>query len=641
MENSTMPRHRTMRHPKPSSRRLRVFAVDPSLKTELVTAEVNCVEASVPWEDFPPGMPQDIPCNRKYGPAPGPVGEYIEVIDYDPASGLFYEPIDLNHPFLLEQHGLEPSDGNPQFHQQMVYAVSMKTIRSFERALGRPVMWAPLERENGELGFVQRLRLYPHAFRDANAYYLPSKKAILFGYFPATRKPSGRHLPGGIVFSCLSQDIIVHELSHALLDGLHRRFIEDSNPDVLAFHEAFADIIALFQHFTYPEIVKFEIGRNRGDVQISGLLAKLAHQFGRAIGRAEALRSAIGKPPDPQALENTFEPHARGAILVAAVFDAFITIFNARKADLIRIATSGSGLLGESALHPDLVNRLSEEASKAAAHVLNICIRALDYVPPVDITFGDFLRALITADYDLVPDDARNYRVAFIEAFRRRGIYPGGVRSLSEENLIWDSPLKWGLDRSKFTFVDALRNMVADWDIQADRENLFDKLKDAAKETKKIFQQTWTYKSNFVKGLNINGDVHNLEVHSIRPVRRVGPDGDLLTDLLVEITQQRPGFFQKDKAFGSLSTADWDGEQDFWFRGGVTILIDMKTTQVRYCIYKDIDSADRYARQRQYLQTGTPVGRLRTAYFARQGGSAGADRTFAMLHRRKGSEVLP
>ena len=43
----------------------------------------------------------------------------------------------------LAQDGLEPSESNPQFHQQMVYAVAMNTIQSFERALGRRVMWAP------------------------------------------------------------------------------------------------------------------------------------------------------------------------------------------------------------------------------------------------------------------------------------------------------------------------------------------------------------------------------------------------------------------------------------------------------------------------------------------------------------------
>src|ERR1035437_2433027 len=84
---------------------------------------------------------------------------------------------------------------------------------------------------------------------------------------------------------------------------------------------------------------------------------------------------------------------------------------------------------------------MAKEASIAADHVLTTCIRALDYCPPVALTFGDYLRALITADTDIVPDDDLGYRVAFIEAFQRRGIYPQDVRNLSVESLCWKPPL--------------------------------------------------------------------------------------------------------------------------------------------------------------------------------------------------------
>ena len=66
-----------------------------------------------------------------------------------------------------------------------------------------------------------------------------------------------------------------------------------------------------------------------------------------------------------------------------------------------------------------------------------MCIRAFEYLPPVDITFGDYLRALVTADYDLVADAGIGQREAMIEAFRRRGIYPAGVVSLAEDSLRW------------------------------------------------------------------------------------------------------------------------------------------------------------------------------------------------------------
>src|SRR5439155_18716267 len=160
--------------------------------------------------------------------------------------------------------------------------------------------------------YVEKLRIYPHAVRQANAYYNPDKKALLFGYFPASDDISGRGLPGGTVFSCLSHDIIAHETTHAIVDGLQQRFLEPSNPDVLAFHEAFADIVALFQHFTFPEVLRHQIARTRGDMHAQNTLGELAGQVGTAIGKYGGLRNAIGKlneqnqweplKPDPDAL---------------------------------------------------------------------------------------------------------------------------------------------------------------------------------------------------------------------------------------------------------------------------------------------------------------------------------------------------
>ena len=418
--------------PAPNVRPLRGYSFDPSLSVQLDTALVNEAVFKVRWE-------KEL--------EKGPVGDYLEIVDFDPASHCFYAPVDLNDPYILAQDGLMPSESNPQFHQQMAYAVELTTIQNFEKALGRRALWSSY-RDKEEKEFLQRLRIYPHALRQANAYYSPTKKALLFGYFPASSGAPGDHVPNGVVFTCLSHAIIAHETTHALLDGMHRRFIENSHRDTLAFHEAFADIVALFQHFSFPAVLRQQIAKTKGDLASQSLLGQLAQQFGRAIGQYGALRDAIGefnveenkwqpRQPNPNDYQTVVEPHERGAILVAAVFEAFLSIYKCRVADLLRIASNGTGILTPGELHPDLVNRLADEAAKSAQQVLNMCIRALDYCPPVDITFGDYLRAIITADTDLFADDELGYRIAFIEAFRRRGIYPRDIRTLSEESLVW------------------------------------------------------------------------------------------------------------------------------------------------------------------------------------------------------------
>jgi len=623
----------------PSSRSLRVYAFDPSFNWQLDTAVINRMTLEVPWE--PLGV--------------GPVGEYLEVVDIDPASTCCYAPVDLNDPNLLAMDGLDPAEGDPQFHQQMVYAVAMTTIRNFERALGRRIFWSEAGPEQN-YAYVPRLRVYPHALREANAYYSPQKKALLFGYFPASTSDPGHNLPGGTVFACLSHDIIAHETTHALLDGLHRRFIEPSNQDALALHEAFADVVALFQHFSFPEVLRHQISRTRGDLASQNLLAALAHQFGQAIGSYGALRDALGtvdmetqewrpKKPDPADLQATHEAHGRGAILVAAVFDAFLAIYKARIADLLRIATGGTGILPQGEIHPDLVDRMAREASVTSAHILNMCIRALDYCPPVDIDFGDYLRALVTADRDLVPDDDRSYRISMIEAFRRRGIYPKGVRSLSAESLCWSGPN--AEERPTFQKLlptaEYLKQVQPDWSLNSNREKAWRAAQASAAQV-----HAWLADVGRPLGpslglalekdapLSIERDKNGfpkVEIHSVRPARRVGPDGDSRVDLVIEITQKRRGYIDTDLQAMVDAGKIEPPPEDFWFRGGATVLVNLESEppEVRYCIGKGITSVDRLERQRRYV-SGDSDGSLGVTYFGDPRVREEAE-PFALLHR--------
>jgi hypothetical protein len=109
--------------------------------------------------------------------------------------------------------------------------------------------------------------------------------------------------------------------------------------------------------------------------------------------------------------------------------------------------------------------------------VQRICIRALDYCPPFDITFGEFLRGIITADFDMVANDTHGYRVAFVEAFQKRGISADGILSMAVEDLL--HPLNpVGLsDNSTFElgkFLRGLKNWVG---YLTDRRGLYEQTK--------------------------------------------------------------------------------------------------------------------------------------------------------------------
>lgn len=416
----------------PTLRPLKVYAFDPSAGRLLG----NHMTLSLEYEAL----------------ASGPIGKRLAVIDYDGARKTYYKPIDLDDRAILIQGGLDPTQSDPRFHQQMVYAVAAETLHHFETALGRRMRW-----RHG----MGQLYLFPHAMAQANAFYSPQARGVLFGYFQASATHPGRNLPGQTVFTCLSHDIIAHEVTHAVVDGVRGYLIEPSNVDVPAFHEAFADLCALFRHFTHKEalidtlqktggqLFQFQVNQDahgtssqpaiQAQLAAPNPLIQLAQQFGEASGMRGGLRSALNKI-NANDIKVQIEPHARGSILVGAVFDAYFTVYLRRTANLFRIYRAGGGSPNPIDLPDPLADMLAEEASRTADRFFTTCARALDFCPPVDINFGEFLRALITAHLDLDNRDADGVRNAIMEAFRLRGIVAQGPASFSEDALCWPKP---------------------------------------------------------------------------------------------------------------------------------------------------------------------------------------------------------
>jgi hypothetical protein len=273
-------------------------------------------------------------------------------------------------------------------------------------------------------------------FAEATRFYHPKMRAVLFGYFRASKEAPGDNLPGQTIFTCLSHDIVAHEVTHAIVDRLRPSFNVATNPHVRAFHEGFADIVAIFQRLSFRDLVERALQEDaQGDIRQSRLLSDIAAQFGQGLGSGKALRTALETETK---IQDVKEEHSLGAVLVAAIFEGFYSTYERRTADLIRIATRGTGVLPRGSLHPDLVTRLSSECVRTAQSVLTMCIRAFDYLPPADITFGAFLRALLTADWELNPLDEVGLRAAIIDACRRRGIFAAEAGSLAVSALLLD-----------------------------------------------------------------------------------------------------------------------------------------------------------------------------------------------------------
>jgi hypothetical protein len=559
----------------PLVRPLRIYTLDPSVSDRLGgTATVQ-----VPYEEL----------------GAGPVGGLFEIRCDGAPAPLKVEPLNLDDPLLLMSSGLAPSPANGQFHLQMVYAVCSLTYTAFRRALGREVRWAIPRPESGPMRLIVR----PFGFRGRNAGYNRETGDLSFGYFKAGKEPAGFTIQKGLICTSLSHDIIAHETTHALLDGLRASFSVPTNVDVPAFHEGFADLVALFLHFTYTEVVEQAIRGAGGQTDTANrfsLLTDLAREFGytrSAPGRERALRSGIdvdglaafdsdilpSKKGGPDCYDPTIDPHLLGSVLVSAVFEAFMTIVRRKTERYFRLAGVDPLLLGRAPLSDSLVKVVAQEASDVATQFLAMCIRAIDYCPPCDMEFGEYLRALITADGDLERADKWGFREALMRSFRRRRIFPDHVQFMTEESVRWQPPdgdlrirglafnrLKFEGDpgqpagkRELLRQARVLGQFVTD----PKHAKAFHLVAPAGKLPKGVTQASPAV------------------VQSVRVARRAAPDGRVLFDLVGEVTQ---------------TCTVQQGNDIFELTGGATVVVDPQG-DVRYAIYKRFGSDNRQARQ--------------------------------------------
>lgn len=560
----------------PPYRPLWVYVLDPaSVGLRCPTARIE-----VPYEPLEAG-----PCGSLFQVQHQPLPPFlIRALGFSERMQRQFadRPLNLEDPVYAVDGGVRPSTGEPLFAGQMAYAVCLRVYDTFARALGRYPSWGPWAARRLREGKPARLLLRPFAFEDANACYDAENGSIDFGVFTARQSDSRFVLPGGLVFSALSHDIIAHEMTHALLDGMRAHLMDETNVDVPAFHEAFADIVALFHHFRYREVVEQALEEARGGLNVDTLLG-LARQFGEGIHGHEggALRRAVESMEQAHGQhaamlrcegDEPAEPHERGAVLVAAVFSAYLDVFERKAASLFRlVALTGDGM--RRAPPHELVELLADEACSIASEFLQVCIRAIDYCPPLDLRFGEYLRALVTADRALNEVDRLGIRDALIKAFRMRNIELRDVLDLSEYSLEWNgprsedlriAPLAW----SQLRFADDATTPIGIGEVERQAAALAS----AALESDEV-------RAEF--GLERPGAQFGpIVVESIRPVACRSRDNRIVHGLVAELSQRR---------------ARSEGR----FFGGATVVLDEQGI-VRYAIRKRVADTARELAQERY-----------------------------------------
>lgn len=563
----------------PTRRPLTVIAQDPGVRTE--GRKILMTRVQVPAERL----------------AAGPRGHRVHVVDFDTSANKFYRPAEVadGDPYLKMDDAVK-LETDAHFHAQNVFAIVSSTLLTFERALGRHVSWGFMDGQY----HPHQLKVAPHAFAEPNAYYSRQDEGLLFGYFPAR---DGKRT----IFTCLSHDVVVHETTHAVLDGLRRQYMRPSSADQAAFHEGYADIIALLSVLRSPELVEHGLaavprskngtcllGQVESAVVECSFLTGLAEQMGQemeGLGR-DALRRSIKLPPSPKYLHQLEfqEAHRRGEILVAVVMRAFLQVWWNRLRGKIGLEPTRDGRLSRSErMRRVELWRVVEEGAKSAEHLLQMLIRALDYMPPIDINFGDFLSAVITADSEACPGGVEyHYRETLLGCFKAFGITPSSSSAGMEGR--WESPT------AEFVYGDVHFEPMR-WDREA------------------VFRFIWENR----RPLKLVEDAFTM-VESVRPVVRVAPDGFTLREVVVEYLQLVTVRADELSGIGLKAPDGMPDWQKVDLHGGGTLVFD-EFGHLKFDISNRLNSK----RQNDRLEQLWRRGAFREAFET--------ERRFARLHR--------
>ncbi|WP_077490046.1 hypothetical protein [Sinomonas mesophila] len=422
---------------------------------------------------------------------------------------------------------LEELLGDSRFLAQHVYAVASDTLQAFERTMGRRLGWAA--------GHRLRIEAYDSADFRATGYD-PQAQLIRFGHRADGR--AQRHVP-----MALYRDLVAHEVTHAVLDGYRPRWA-DANAllDGFALHEAVADLVAMLSVFSSPDLVERLLETEARARRARGPHDGVAHDgvahdggaqddgasSGAAAGRGgpgergdeEILRSglfgladglfsrgAVRRPLDrrvPYDWQLDPEPHARGEIVVQAVLNAVVNLWRQRldcpggRASRYQIAQSGA---------------------KVGQQVMGMVVRALAYLPPVDPTWTDLLRAILASDLVMMPADAPP-----CPGSRRPGApRPKGYREVIRDRF-WDINVSTDPD----TRLDGLD------DLEGLRYPV--RLSALSSDPEEVNRFIWA-NPRLMRAMDLDEDT-GLRVDRVRPTVRVGPDGFIVSEICASFVQE-------------------------------------------------------------------------------------------------------
>ena len=362
----------------------------------------------------------------------GPACARVAVHDLDPATGKELPGV----PFVPPSGGklgryqiaAEKEIYSPDFMAVSAFGTVLRTIRMFEEAdtLGRPLVW----------GFDgPQLLVVPRAGELANAFYARETRSLQLFFFDNPQDPAHK------VYTALSRDIVSHETGHAILDGISPYLLNPSPtlaPQTYALHESVADLVAVVMSFRSGNLREAILKETRGSIDDVSAFSSIAEEFGQADQNLDCLRDLRS----PRRIDQVSPGDAYGLsqVLSGALYKMIIGMHNRWWQKL-----SGEGAALDYALS-------GKALAIAVEHFKRMIFRALDYLPPADVSFADYGRAIIAADQASHPED-KEERNFICQEFSDRRIVAGPPDLAVKTDL--DEPAVAALDLEALVSDDA------------------------------------------------------------------------------------------------------------------------------------------------------------------------------------------
>src|SRR4030095_3408190 len=249
-----------------------------------------------------------------------------------------------------------PDPGDPQGRfsfavpvPEDAYPIDRAEVRcceAREAALATLETWAALAPSPPAWHDGQRVLPLQHdAGRGLNAHYDRTAVAFL-GWETATRK----------TFPAASTDAVAHEVGHALLDAVRPELWESVYTETAAFHEAFADCMALLVSLFDPPS-RLALLQGGGQLRVANFLEGLAEDVAEGVRlengandpqslprralNARQWEIPVNLPPAGPPAALTAEAHSFSRVFTGCFYDTVCNIFASQaKQDAQRLLTA-------------------------------------------------------------------------------------------------------------------------------------------------------------------------------------------------------------------------------------------------------------------------------------------------------------